>query len=61
MISIKKSFLNYIKYFIVNWYTNADTITIQADSVVSDTNGLLTSDYGPWWGEERDTILKNLC
>ena len=33
----------------------------QANSVVSDTNGLLISDFGSWRHEERDTILKSLC
>ena len=30
---------------------------IQADSVVSGTNGLLIPGFGPWWHKERDTIL----
>ena len=30
------------------------------DSVVSDTNGLLISDFGSWQHEERDTILPML-
>ena len=33
-------------------------VQIQADSVVSDTNGLLISGFGPWQHKERDTILK---
>ena len=41
---------------------SADTdAKTQADSVVSDRNGLLISDFGSWWHEERDTILKSLC
>ena len=32
----------------------------QADSVVFDTNGLLTSGFGPWRYEERYTILTML-
>ena len=34
---------------------------IPAASVVSDSNGLLISDYGSWRHKERDTILKSLC
>ena len=41
-----------------NTYIN--TIQIQADSVVSDTNSLLTSGLGPWPHEERYTILTML-
>ena len=32
----------------------------EADSVVSDMNGLLISDFGSWRHEERDTILTML-
>ena len=41
-------------------YANTCTDTIQADSVVSDTNGLLISDFGPYRHEERDTFLTML-
>ena len=34
--------------------------TIQADSAVSGTNGLLISCFSPWRHEERDTILTML-
>ena len=35
-------------------------IQMQADSFVSDRNGLLTSGFSPWRHEKRDTILKSL-
>ena len=42
---------------------SSNTIHIQAQavSVVSGTNSLLISDFGPWRHEKRDTILKSLC
>ena len=49
------------------WDHNSNTIhiqilmQIQADSVVSDTNGKLIAGFRPWRHEERDTILKSLC
>ena len=39
-------------------YTN--TNTIQANSVISDMNGLFISDFGSWRHKERDTILTML-
>ena len=33
----------------------------QVDSVVSDTNGLLISNFSWWLHEEKDTILQSLC
>ena len=52
--------LNVISVYYRHTYYIHISKHIQADSVASDTNGILISDFGPLWHEERDTILNML-